>query len=45
MSLKKKVESVMRFASKSKKRGKHSKKASVAKSSKNYSKPYRAQGR
>jgi hypothetical protein len=36
---------VVKYVSKSKKRGKHSKKASNNKASKNYSKPYNAQGR
>lgn len=40
-----KVLTVAKFISKSRKRGKHSKKASNNKSSKNYSKPYNAQGR
>jgi hypothetical protein len=40
-----KLQAVAKFVSKSKKRGKHSKKASNNKGSKNYSKPYNAQGR
>jgi len=40
-----KVLAVAKYVSKSKKRGKHSKKASNNKASKNYSKPYNAQGR
>ena len=40
-----KVQSATRHVSKSKKRGKHSKSASGNKASKNYSKPYKSQGR
>jgi hypothetical protein len=40
-----KSQSVVVFVSKSKKRGKHSKKASTNKASKHYKKPYKSQGR
>lgn len=40
-----KTQSVSTYISKSKKRGKHSKQESKNKRSKNYSKPYKGQGR
>jgi hypothetical protein len=45
MAAKTKGLDVAKYASKSKKRGKHSKSASSNKASKNYSKPYNSQGR
>ena len=45
MAVKKAMQSVAKYVSKSKKRGKHSKSASSNKASKNYVKPYNAQGR
>lgn len=45
MAAKTKGLAVARYVSKSKKRGKHSKSASINKASKNYSKPYNSQGR
>ena len=40
-----KLQTATTYRSTSKKRGKHSKKASVSKLSKNYKKPYKGQGR
>ena len=40
-----KLQAATNYVSKSKKRGKHSKKASCNKASKNYTKPYKGQGR
>ena len=45
MAAKKSIQAVSKYVSKSKKRGKHSKSASSNKASKNYAKPYNAQGR
>jgi len=45
MAAKKSIQAVVKYVSKSKKRGKHSKSASSNKASKNYVKPYKSQGR
>ena len=45
MAAKMKAQSVNTYVSKSKKRGKHSKKESNNKASKNYTKSYKGQGR
>ena len=45
MAAKMKAQAVSGYVSKSKKRGKHSKKESNNKASKNYKKPYKSQGR